>query len=135
MLGQRGGLGDLPTPLWWCVQGACPIPCFALDPAFVPGCSEVTVRFYGLLFFFYLVHNFPQLFRHAVIFSPLQFLCILLFMEMFVQMQALQQRVPGSSLSHSPLRDATPLFLQGKGLKVSSGTSFCWTGAEDLNLS
>ena len=27
---------------------------------------------------------------------------------------ALQQRVPGSSLSHSPLRDATLLFLKGK---------------------
>ena len=32
---------------------------------------------------------------HAVLFSPLQFLCILLLEEMFVQVQALQQGVPG----------------------------------------
>ena len=35
---------------------------------------------------------------HAVIFSPLWFLCILLLEETFVQVQALQQRVPGPSL-------------------------------------
>ena len=32
---------------------------------------------------------------HAVIDSPLQFLCILLLEETFVQVQVLQQRVPG----------------------------------------
>lgn len=36
----------------------------------------------------------------AVIFSLLQFVCILLLKETFVQVQALQWRVQGSSLSH-----------------------------------
>ena len=60
VLGQRGGLGDLPTPLWWCVQGACLVPCFAPDPTFVPGSSEVAVRFFGLLSFFILSIIFPN---------------------------------------------------------------------------
>ena len=37
---------------------------------------------------------------HAAIFSPILFLCILLLEERGVQVQALQQRVPGPSLSH-----------------------------------
>lgn len=38
------------------------------DPALAPGASEVAV---GLVAFLYLViHNLPQLYRHAVIFSP-----------------------------------------------------------------
>ena len=38
------------------------------DPAFAPGTSEEAV---GLVAFLYLViHNLPQLYRHAVIFSP-----------------------------------------------------------------
>ena len=72
-VGPRGGLGGLPTPLL--------VLC-------------------GFLVFLYLVHNLPQLCMHAVIFSPLQFLCILLLKERFVQVQALQQKVPGPSLSH-----------------------------------
>ena len=41
------------------------------------------------------VHNMPQLLIHPAIFSLLSFLCILLLEEAFVQLQALQQRVPG----------------------------------------
>ena len=37
----------------------------------------------------------------AVMFSPLQFLCILLLKEMFVQVQALLYRTLGPSLSHN----------------------------------
>ena len=50
---------------------------------------------------------------HTVIFSPLQFLCILLLEDMFVQVQALQQRVPGPSLSHFLARNVkgTDLLL------------------------
>ena len=52
--------------------------------------------FFG--FFVSCIKNLPQLRMHAVIFSPLWFLCILLLEETFVQVQALQQRVPGPSL-------------------------------------
>ena len=41
----------------------------------------------------------PQLCIHMVIFSPIQFLCILLLEERCVQVQALQLRVPGPGLS------------------------------------
>ena len=62
-------------------------------PAFAPGSSEVAVGF--LVFLYLLVHNLPPLCMHAAIFSPLWFLCILLLEEMFVPVQALQQRGPG----------------------------------------
>ena len=62
-------------------------------PAFAPSSSEVAVGF--LVFLYLVVHNLPQLDMHTVIFSPLWFLCILLLEETFVQVQALQQRVPG----------------------------------------
>lgn len=42
-----------------------------------------------------MAHNLPQLWVYAILFSLLRFLCILLFKEMFVQVQALQQRVQG----------------------------------------
>ena len=47
------------------------------------------------LIFFYLVQNLPQVYRHSAIFSLIQFLCILLPKETFVQVQARQQRGPG----------------------------------------
>ena len=62
-------------------------------PAFAPGSSEVAVGF--LVFLYLVVHYLPQLHMPTVIFSPLSFLCILLLKETFVQVQALQQRVPG----------------------------------------
>ena len=43
-----------------------------------------------VLYFLYLVQNLPPFCTHAVVFSPLYFLCILLLEEMFVQEQALQ---------------------------------------------
>lgn len=52
------------------------------SPASVPGSSEVSA---GFLVFLYLVGNFPQPCMHAVIFSPVHFLCILLLEEKFVQ--------------------------------------------------
>ena len=46
----------------------------------------------GFLVFLYLtVHKLPQLRIHPAIFSPLEFLCIPLLEEAFVQLQALQQ--------------------------------------------
>ena len=42
------------------------------------------------VFLYLMVHNVPQLWVYAILFSLLQFLCILLLKEMFVQVQALQ---------------------------------------------
>ena len=100
-----------PPLRWCCMQGACPVPrfCFPFS-AFVPGSSKVSVGFPGLFVSF--AQNLLQLCMHRVIFSPMLFLCILLLEERCVQMQALQQRVPGPSLSQSPLRDST-LILKG----------------------
>ena len=58
-------------------------------PAFAPSTSEVAVTFwpfYILLFILYFI---------VILFSPLSFLCILLLEEMCVQVQELQQTVPG----------------------------------------
>ena len=49
---------------------------------------------------FWFVCIFCPEFAPTVIFSTVQFLCIFLLEERCVQVQALQQRVPGSSLSH-----------------------------------
>ena len=68
------------------MQGACAVPCF---------CSRIfkssSWGFWSLCIFW--VQNFSQLRMRAVVFSPMQFLCILLFQERCVQVQALQQRV------------------------------------------
>ena len=77
---------------------------------------------------------------YTVVLSPLWFLCILLHEEIFVQVQALQQRVPGPSLSHhsfslpphpapSPLRFIT-ITLNGSSyfhscLSASQHSSQC----------
>ena len=76
----------------WLMWSACPfggVECkgHVQSPASVPGSSEVSA---GFLVFLYLVGNFPQLCMHAVIFSPIHFLCILLLVEKFVQVQAPQ---------------------------------------------
>ena len=69
------------------MRGACAVCCF---------CSRLfksgSWGFWSLCIFW--VQNFPQLSMYAVVFSPIQFLCILLFQERCVQVQALQQRVP-----------------------------------------
>lgn len=69
-MGQAGGVAQVvcPPPWWCCVQGPCTVPCFG------PNSSEVAVRF--LVFLHLVVHNLPQLHIRIVIFSPLQFLCI-----------------------------------------------------------
>lgn len=58
-----------------------------------------------LVFVYLVVHNLPQLFTHTVIFSPLQFLCVLLLEEIFVYLQALKQGVPGPRLSQPWLKE------------------------------
>ena len=54
-------------------RGHAQYPAFV--PAFAPGSSKVAVGFSGLFVSF--VQNLPQLGMQAVIFSPIQFLCIL----------------------------------------------------------
>ena len=95
-----------------------------------------------LVFLYLVVHNMPQLCLYTVVccycclfvclFSSSYCLCVLLLEERFVHVQTLIQ---GPILSYFPLRDFVPLFLWGKGLKVSSSElSSCWIGAEDLSL-
>ena len=71
----------------------------AQDPAFASGTSEMAGGFWPVCIFVL----FAPAALHAVIFSPLLFLCVRLLQEMFVLGQALQQRVPGPSLSHRQL--------------------------------
>lgn len=61
-------------------------------PAFAQDTSEVEV---GFLVFLHLIHNLPQLCMHAAIFNLLVSY-ILLLKEMFVQVQATQQKSPKS---------------------------------------
>ena len=89
--GLAGGVAKVfPAPLRrCCVQGACTVPCFCSQhPGFALGSSEVEIGCFGLFVSF--VQNLSQLHRHAVIFSPMWFLCILLLEERFAQEQALQ---------------------------------------------
>ena len=68
-----------------CVPGSGTIPCFCSHGSWV-------FRSFCILS--------SQLCTHAAISSSLKFLCILLLKERLVQVYALQQRVPGPSLSH-----------------------------------
>ena len=69
-------------------------------PAFAPSSSKVVVEQFGL--FVYFVQTLLLLHMQAVNFSPVHFLCVLLLEETFVQVQALQSRVPSPSLSSLP---------------------------------
>ena len=80
--GQRGGLGGLSTPLVMLCAGIILSTCF--------WSWHLRNGSWVLAVLYHVVHNLPQLSMHRVIFSPLQFLCILLLREMFVQVQALQ---------------------------------------------
>lgn len=121
----KGGLGSLPTHRQCCVQH----PAFASPPSiFASGSSKLAVLgFWSLCVF---VQNLPQLHMHAVIFSFIQILCILLLRRSpDTSTAALQQMVPGPRLPHSSLRDSASLFCRVKRPKVSSETPSCWTGA------
>ena len=57
----------------------------------LPALQKWQLGGFVLVFYFvYLVQNLSPLCMHAVVFSPLYFLCILLLEETFVQEQALQ---------------------------------------------
>ena len=88
-----GGLGGLPTPLVVVCAEPCAMPC---------SCSRVfkSSSWVFLVSLYLFVHNLPQLCMpmQAVIFDPLQFLCILWLKDMFVQVHTLPQKVPGPRL-------------------------------------
>ena len=80
------------------VQRICPVLCFGSQlPSFVPGLQKWRLVVLGV-FLYLVVHSLTQLHMHAVIFSPLQFLPVLLFVERCVQMQALQRCSQGSQV-------------------------------------
>ena len=88
-IGWRSYLGSLPTPLAVLSAGdKSTIPFFCSQyPVFAPGSLEVAVGvFFFLAFLYPVVHNLPQLRMLAVIFSPLEYLSVLLLEETFVQM-------------------------------------------------
>ena len=109
-------------PLWWCcVQGACAGPCFfSQPPAFAPSSSEVALGLFWFLFIL-LSRICPDWACTQLFLVPYKFLCILLLEEMFVQVQALQQKVPGPSLSH--LGAISPGKRPGRQDYIPSGHS------------
>ena len=99
-------------PLSWCgAQGACAGPCF---------CSRLFESgswvFWSLCIFGSRIG--PNCSMHTLNFSPIQFLCILLLQERCVQVQALQQRVPGPSK-----RSQVPACLTMTDILIKSGKS------------
>ena len=70
-------------------------------PTFALGSSKVAVEF--LLLLYLTIHTLPQLNAHSY-FQSLLVSLYLLLKETFVQVQALQPRVTGQSLSQGPLR-------------------------------
>ena len=88
-LGGGGGFRCSAHSLWWCcLQGAHSEPCFFSQHLRSGICF--------LVILYLIVHYLTQLRMCAVIFSLLQFLCILLLWETFVQVQALQWKGPRS---------------------------------------
>ena len=82
----------------------CALLCFCFQPLFLlPALQKWQLGI--LVFLLLVVHNLSQLHMYIVIFSPLQFLCIWLLQETYVQTEALQQRVPSSSLSQQPFTE------------------------------
>ena len=74
------------------MQGACMLLLF-LTPASTPTSSELAVEF---PVFLYIVHKLPQLDMHTIFLVSYNFF---IFCCLVSQVQALQPRVPGSSLS------------------------------------
>ena len=76
---------------WWCVQGACAVPCFCSQlPVFAPGSPKVALGFFGL---FVSLGS-----RICSYFESIQFLSILLLKERCIQVHALQHCCNGSQV-------------------------------------
>lgn len=67
-----------------------PVP---LTLCFFPQLFRSASWVFFLVFLYLLVHKWPDC-RYIVVFSTIQFLCILLLERMFTLVQVLQQRVP-----------------------------------------
>ena len=108
-VGLQGGLGGcLPLSGALCRGHACTVTCFrSRPPAFAPGSSQVALGIFGLLCL--LDPDLDSLRVHAVSFSSVQFLCVtaLLLEESCVQVQALQQKVPGRACLRRGRADCT----------------------------
>lgn len=116
------------------MQGTCALLCFCFQPLLLlPALQEWQLGI--LVFLLLVVHNLSQLHMYTVIFSPLQFLCIWLLYKTYVQTEALQQRVPSSSLSQQPFMEHLIGLLAhrmkfklhcvagGQGLQAGASTS------------
>ena len=123
--GEGRGVSRASWPEAWLRWSAHPLggvcrahaqyPAFAPDTQFLlPALQKWQLGFLFLAFLYLIVRNLPRLGLHAVIFPPLQFLYDLLLEETFVQVQALQQRVPGPSLSQKEVGLAEARNLDGR---------------------
>ena len=122
-VGPEGRLRGSAHPLGGGVcRGHAQDPAFAPDPLFLlPVLQKWQVGFLVSLLSF--APNFPQLHMRAVIFSPLQFLCVLSVEERCVHVQALQQRVQGPSLSQlEVLCDSSHENLTRTSMCIGRGT-------------
>ena len=126
-----------PSLRWCCVQGACSRPCFCSQhPVFALGSSKVAVGFFGLFVSFGSricpTGACTQLF--LVPYSFFVFCCSRRGVSRCKHCST-SAKGPRSQPVSFPRKNSTPLFLRGKGPKVSSSeTSSCWTGAIDPSL-
>ena len=122
--GLARGVASVVCPLlrWRSMQGACAVPCFcSLSPVLKSGSrKKVVVGVFGFSVSLGL-ECAPNV--HASIFSPIQFLCVLLLEDRCVQVQALQQRVPGPSLSQREGRSQGVAGGEGAYLQTGRGGS------------
>ena len=95
-----------PPLWWWCVPGACAVPCFCSQhPVFAPSSSEVAVGFFlfvCLVFLYLVVQDLPQLCVHTVIFSPYGFFVFCCSRRLLSRCKHCSEgsQVSGPSLSH-----------------------------------
>ena len=90
--GSRGGAGGV---TWARPFGSVVCRGHAQYPAFAPSSSEMAVGFCWSFCILSIICPNCTCTQVLFFFSPLEFLCILLLEETFVQVQALQQRRPG----------------------------------------
>lgn len=113
----------------WMVGGRGEGVAPALFPAFAPSSSKVAVRF--LVSLYLLSRIGPKCTCIQLFLAPIVSLYFVAGEKVCqgAGIAALQRKLPGPSLSHSPLRESTLSRLRSKELKVSPTTSSYWTGA------
>ena len=104
--GQAGGVAQVPCPFLWCygMQRACTVPPFCylillLVPVFIPPVQKWQSGFWCFCILFLTCPNYTC----TVVFSTFQFPGFVLLEEKFIQVQALQKRIPSprSQLFHN----------------------------------